>query len=86
MAQNGGMKFGVNYRALNNIAKKDLYPIRRIDDTLYKIYGKTASGYFQITLIESTKELTAFIVENSLCEFNRMLFGLTNAPGTFHFN
>ncbi|KAI9552203.1 hypothetical protein GHT06_022542 [Daphnia sinensis] len=42
-----------------------------------------ASGYWQIEMEESSKEKTAFIVENNLYEWNRLAFGLTNAPGTF---
>jgi hypothetical protein len=32
---------------------------------------------------DSSKEKTAFIVDNNLYEWNRLSFGLTNAPGTF---
>ena len=88
--KSGEMRFCINYRQLNNVTKKDSYPIPRIDDTLDKLYGKTGfstldlvSGYFQIALDEAAKEMSAFIVENNLYEFNRMPFGLTNAPSTF---
>jgi hypothetical protein len=42
-----------------------------------------ASGYWQIEIDEQFKEKTAFIVENNVSEWNRLAFGLTNAPGTF---
>jgi hypothetical protein len=42
-----------------------------------------ASGYWQIELDEESKEKTAFVVENNVYEWNRLAFGLTNAPGTF---
>jgi hypothetical protein len=32
---------------------------------------------------ESSKQKTAFIVDNNLYEWKRLSFGLTNAPGTF---
>ena len=32
---------------------------------------------------EGSEEKTAFIVDNNLYEWNRLAFGLTNAPGTF---
>ncbi|KZS03690.1 Uncharacterized protein APZ42_033520 [Daphnia magna] len=41
------------------------------------------SGYWQIEMDEQSKEKTAFIVDNNLYEWNRLAFGLTNAPGTF---
>ena len=88
--KSGEMRFCINYRQLNNVTKKDSYPLPRIDDILNKMSGKCvfstldlASGYFQIIMDDAAKELTAFIVENNLYEFNRMPFGLTNAPSTF---
>jgi len=39
--------------------------------------------YWRIELEEGSKEKTAFIVDNNLYEWNRLAFGLTNAPGTF---
>lgn len=32
---------------------------------------------------KKSKEITAFIVDNNLFEWNRFAFGLTNAPGIF---
>ena len=62
----------------------------RIDDVLDLLHGQKffttldlASGYWQIEMDESSKEKTAFIVDNNLYEWNRLSFGLTNAPGTF---
>ncbi|XP_057374752.1 uncharacterized protein LOC130695606 [Daphnia carinata] len=67
----GEMRFCIDYRKLNNLTKKDSYPLPRIDSTLDRLYGKKffttldlASGYWQIELEESSKEKTAFIVEN----------------------
>ena len=86
----GEQRFCIDYRKLNGLTKKDSFPLPRIDDTLDMLHGKMffttldlASGYWQIELEESSKEKTAFIVENNLYEFNRMAFGLCNAPATF---
>ena len=86
----GEQRFCIDYRKLNGLTKKDSFPLPRIDDTLDMLHGKhffttldLASGYWQIELEESSKEKTAFIVENNLYEFNRMAFGLCNAPATF---
>lgn len=42
-----------------------------------------ACGYNQVPVTESDKPKTAFCTPFGLFEFNRMPFGLCNAPGTF---
>ena len=88
--KNGGIRLCMDYRKLNSITKKDSFPLPRIDDVLDLLHGQKyfstldlASGYWQIEMDDSSKEKTAFIVDNNLYEWNRLSFGLTNAPGTF---
>jgi hypothetical protein len=86
----GKIRLCMDYRKLNNITKKDSFPLPRIDDVLDLLHGQKffttldlASGYWQIEMDDSSKENTAFIVDNNLYEWNRLSFGLTsNAPGT----
>lgn len=80
----------IDYRKLNNITKKDSFPLPSIDDVLDLLQGQKcfstldlASGCWQIEMEKQSKERTAFIVENNLYEWNRLAFGLTNAPGMF---
>lgn len=42
-----------------------------------------ASGYYQIPLTEHSRSKTAFVTPDGQWEFNRMLFGLANAPALF---
>ena len=42
-----------------------------------------ASGYWQIEMDPATKDKSAFTTHAGLFEFERMPFGLCNAPATF---
>ncbi|CAH2207715.1 jg2951, partial [Pararge aegeria aegeria] len=86
----GDYRLCVDFRNLNKKTIKEHYPLPRIDDQLdnlsgYKYYTTLdlASGYYQIPMSETSKYLTAFITPDGHFEFNRMPFGLANAPSTF---
>jgi hypothetical protein len=83
-------RFCIDYRKLNNVMKKDSYPLPRIDKLLERYRTARwfssldlAAGYHQIEMKEKDKEKTAFICSQGLLEYNVMPFGLTNAPATF---
>jgi len=90
MKKDGTYRFCVDYRRLNEISKKDSYPLPRIDDALDRLSGAKYfstmdcdSAYYQVEVDERDREKTAFITPDGLFEFNVMPFGLTNAPATF---
>lgn len=80
----------VDYHALNRKTRRDHYPLPRIDDLLDPLSGHTkfttldlASGYYQISIAEESKEKTAFVTQDSQYEYTRMPIGLANAPAVF---
>lgn len=88
--KNGQLRFCIDYRRLNAVTKKDVYPLPRIDDILDHL-GKAkyftsldlASGHWQVKLAEESHQKSAFTTHCGLFEFIRMPFGLCNAPATF---
>ena len=86
----GSGHFCVNFRALNDVTKKDLYPLPRIAESLDTLTGTQyfssmdlMSGYWQIEMDQESRERTAFVTHAGLFEFNVMPFGLCNAPSCF---
>jgi len=88
----GSYRFAINFKKLNDVCPRDNFPLPNIGDALDSLgaakpkYFSTldlASGYWQIGLEESAKPLTAFVTQDGLYEFERMPFGLHNAPATF---
>ena len=88
--KDGSTRFCVDYRKVNEVTRKDAYPIPRVDDTLDTLAGSTwfttldlKSGYWQVEVAGEHREKTAFCTQEGLFEFNVMPFGLCNAPATF---
>ncbi|UYV75117.1 hypothetical protein LAZ67_12002534 [Cordylochernes scorpioides] len=91
--RDGKYIFCVDYRKLNNVTVKDVYPIPRIDEVMDALQGSTyfsaidlRSGYWHVEVEERDKEKTAFTTTHGLYEFNVMPFVLCNAPVTFERN
>ena len=88
--KDGSKRFCVDFRKLNQITKRNSYPLPLIDDILAllgnaKFFSSLdlKSGYWQVLMDEKDKEKTAFACHKGLYEFNKMPFGLSNAPAIF---
>jgi len=90
--KDGTWRFCVDYRRLNQVTKKDSYPLPRIDDVVDALGGENAkvfstldvaSGYWHIPIADHDKEKTAFTTNSGTYQFKVLPFGLTGAPGAF---
>lgn len=88
--KDGGVRLCVDYRMLNSITVKERYPIPVIEDEIARLSGQAwfitldlMSGYYQVPISEQSKHLTAFVTPDGQYEYNRMPFGLANAPAVF---
>lgn len=80
----------VDYRRLNNITKKDAYPLPRMEDCLdslgdAKVFTSLdcTAGYWQVSMRKEDQKKTALTSHYGIFEWTTMPFGLTNAPATF---
>ena len=88
--KDGNWWFCIDYRHLNSVTTKDVYPLPRIEDALSCLEGSQyfsiidlQFGYWQVEVREEDRAKTAFITADGLLEFKVMPFGLSNAPSTF---
>ena len=88
--KDGSWRFCVDFRSLNAITQKDVYPLPRIDETIEHTAGArifsvvdALSGYWNVKMGDSSKDKAAVSTKFGLFRFLRMPFGLTNAPAIF---
>jgi hypothetical protein len=86
----GGLRFTLDYRALNDLTVKLRYPLPRIDDLLDAARGAQyfsaldmASGFYQVPIAEEDTPKTAFSTPFGHYEWRVLPMGLTNAPSSF---
>ena len=88
--KDGGTRWAVDFRRVNDCCISDSYPLPRVQETLDKLSGKrifstldAASAYWTIPMEEDSKEYTAFSTPWGLYQFCVMPFGLTSAGAVY---
>ena len=88
--KDGSIRVCIDYRRLNSITQADPFYMITLDEILDRVGNSQclskldlSKGYYQISIAEEEKKKTAFISQFGKYEFNRMPFGLKNAPAIF---
>lgn len=89
--KDNSLRICTDFRFLNSRTISDAYSLPRVDEILEALSGSKyfsvldmGSGYHQVEIEEKQKERTAFTVGPlGFFEYNRMPFGLSNAPATY---
>jgi len=88
--KDGSFRCCIDYRQLNTVTRKDVYPLPRIDDCLDAMSSATLfstfdlrSSYHQVEVAPQDRDKTTFICPRGMYRFCTMPFGLCNAGATF---
>lgn len=87
---NGFLRFYIDFRALNNITRKDRYPLLLIDETLARLAGARIfikldirQAFHRIRIDPASKEYTTFRIRYGAYKYKVLPLGLTNGPATY---
>ena len=87
---NGSLRFYIDFRKLNNLTRKDRYPLPLINETLArlskaKIYTKLdiRQAFHRIRMDPKSEELTTFRTRYGAYKCKVLPFRLTNGPATY---
>lgn len=88
--RDGGVRWCIDYRNLNAVTEKDVFPLPLIEECIDTLAGNSIfskldanSAYWQVPIKESDRSKTAFNTKHGLFQFVKMSFGLCNAPATY---
>ena len=89
----GGLCFCVDYRKLNQLSKKDRYPLPLIDETLAqlkeaKVFSKLniRQAFHKLRMARESEDLTTFNCRFGAYKYKVLPFGLTGGPSSWqHF-
>lgn len=86
----GSFRLCTDYRKVNQVTRTDSYPLPRMDDILDDLGNARfltkldlLKGYYQVSLTNRAKHISAFVTPDGLYQYRVMPFGMKNAPSTF---
>jgi len=87
---NGSLRFCIDFRKLNQITRKDRYPLPLIDETLARLNRAVVftkldirQAFHRIRMHSESEELTTFRTRYGNYKCKVLPFGLTNGPATY---
>ena len=89
---NNEWRFCVDYRKVNAVTELMAFPIPHMTEVFDTLAESKAeifstldlrSGFWQVPLDKESKAKSAFITHQGIFEFNRLSFGIVNAPMSF---
>ena len=88
--KDGEKRVCVDYRDINKIVQKDIFPIPLMEEVVEALEGAKVfttldleNAFFHVPVEENSKKFTAFITKDGVYEFNRAPFGFCNSPAVF---
>ena len=88
--KDGSLRFCVDYRGLNEVTKKNRYPLPLINETMAKVSGcrhltkiDIIAAFNRIRMHPDSEEFTAFITAFGMYQSRVLPFGLSNGPASW---
>ena len=87
---NGSLRFCIDFRKLNDLTRKDQYPLPLIEETLARLRQARVftkldirQAFHRVRMDPESEELTTFRTRYGSYKCKVMPFGLTNGPATY---